>query len=178
MNHLERVQTARLTLTRPVAQDLEAVRLLHGNADAMATLGGVRTPEQTRDWLASMDRHWTEHGFGPWIARETKSRSFVGIGGLRQVAVEDTEEIEIGYALAPPWWGQGLATELARAAAQAAFREIQLPALVSFTLPTNARSRRVMEKVGFKFERDFVYKGHPQVLYRLSPDMWRGDERR
>jgi RimJ/RimL family protein N-acetyltransferase len=172
VNQLEELRTARLRLTRVRSQDINDVRVLHGDADVMSTLGGVRTVEQTRIGVEVLEQHWNEHGFGPWIAHELASEAFVGMGGLRRVVIDDVSEIEIGYALTPAWWGQGLATELAHAAAHVAFRVLHLPALVSFALPTNVRSRRVMEKVGFQYERDFTYKGHPQVLYRLSGTIW------
>jgi ribosomal-protein-alanine N-acetyltransferase len=132
----------------------------------MATLGGVRTREQVEAGVATLSRHWDEHGFGPWIARNIESSEFVGLGGLRWVTVEETPEVEVGYALIPAFWRQGLATELATMAAHVGFDVLRLPTLVSFSLPTNLSSRRVMEKAGFRYERDFVYKGFPQVLYR------------
>lgn len=54
------------------------------------------------------------------------------------------------------------------------FEHLELPSLVAFTLPTNVRSRRVMEKLGFTFERDIVWSEQPHVLYRLSREEWRG----
>ena len=67
-------------------------------------------------------------------------------------------------------WGQGLATEMAEAAVDAALRKLQLASLVAFTLPSNKASSRVMEKVGFSYERDIVYADLPHVLYRLTAE--------
>ena len=68
--------------------------------------------------------------------------------GLRHVTIGGREEVEVGYGLRAEFWGQGLATELASASVRVAFEILGLPELVSFTLPTNRASRRVMEKVG------------------------------
>ena len=81
---------------------------------------------------------------------------------------ENGYEVEVAYALRVESWGNGLATEMARAAVQVAFANLGLPDLVAFTLPTNVASRRVMEKAGFAFERDVVHADMPHVLYRLT----------
>ena len=75
--------------------------------------------------------------------------------------------MEIGWAVVPERWGEGLGTELARASVAVAFGELGLDTVVAFTQPGNAASRRVMEKAGFVFERDFAHAGLPHVLYRL-----------
>jgi hypothetical protein len=77
----------------------------------------------------------------------------------------------VGYGLAAAFWGQGLATELARKSVWVGFETLGLSELVCFTLPTNGRSRRVMEKSGFRYERAFEHAGLPHVLYRLR--RWR-----
>jgi RimJ/RimL family protein N-acetyltransferase len=64
--------------------------------------------------------------------------------------------------------GRGIATELGAASIEIAFGPLALPDVVSFTLPHNHGSRRVMEKLGFAYERDTDYKGWPHVLYRLT----------
>ena len=81
---------------------------------------------------------------------------FIGRGGLQRLPVDGREQIEVGYGLMSEFWGQGLATELAAESVRVAFEVLQLPELVCFTLPTNLASRRIMEKVGFRYERDFV----------------------
>ena len=73
--------------------------------------------------------------------------------------------MEVGYTVAAGLWGRGFATEigewLASYAAQGSASE-----LVAYTLPENASSRRVMEKLGFTFEREIVWAGRKHVLYR------------
>ncbi len=85
--------------------------------------------------------------------------------------------VEIGWRLAFDRWGQGLATEGARAVTRYAFEDLGLDSLVSFTVPENLRSRRVMEKLGMThdphddFDHPSLPEGHPMrrhVLYRLK----------
>jgi ribosomal-protein-alanine N-acetyltransferase len=81
--------------------------------------------------------------------------------------VSGHEAIEVGWAVAPDRWGEGIATELARASIELAFAEFDLDEVVSFTLTTNRASQRVMEKAGLGFERRIEHAGLPHVLYRL-----------
>ncbi len=87
------------------------------------------------------------------------------------------DALEIGWRLAREAWGQGFATEAARAAVAFGFHELELPEIVSFTVPENVRSRRVMERLGMThdpagdFEHPLLAEGHPlrrHVLYRLQ----------
>jgi len=54
------------------------------------------------------------------------------------------------------------------------FARSSLTEVVSFTLPHNTASRRVMEKLGFDFEREFYHASLPHVLYRLTRTTWTG----
>lgn len=76
-------------------------------------------------------------------------------------------EVELLYGLVADAWGKGLASELARESVRVAFAELALPDLVAFTRPTNLRSRAVMERAGFAYEKDVEHAGEPHVLYRL-----------
>ena len=73
--------------------------------------------------------------------------------------------VQVGYAFFPSFWGSGLATELASAAVQVGAEVPGLTRLVAIALPTNIASRRVLEKVGFGYVRDTVYREQRNVLY-------------
>jgi RimJ/RimL family protein N-acetyltransferase len=156
--------------------DLPDLCRMHRDKRVMATLAGVRSDEETAEFLRAQLAHWERYGFGWWTLREASSGTFVGRGGLRRVTVEGREEVEVGYALMLEYWERGLATELAGESARVAFEILDLPDIVSFTLPTNRASRRVMEKIGLRYERDVVHADLPHVLYRLSASTWRNRE--
>jgi RimJ/RimL family protein N-acetyltransferase len=169
----ERLETPRLYLTRPVDADLPDLTAMHTDPRVMATLGGLRPPED----LVAMHRRqfvsWGQVGFGWWVARHRTDGRFVGRGGLRPSVWDgNRREIEVGYGLVAEFWGRGLATELASESVRVGFDILGLPELITFTLPTNLRSRRVMEKVGFRYERDIEHAGLPHVLYRLRREEW------
>ena len=146
------------------------LRQLDADPAVMATLGGLRSLEETKEYVAAQLLHWEQHGFGWWIAFDLATSEFVGRGGVRFIELEGRQEVEVGYALLPSSWGRGLATELVIAATRVGFEVLELSRLVGITLPTNAASRRVLEKVRFQYVRDTVYKGLPHALYERLPD--------
>lgn len=137
---------------------------LHSDATTMATTGGVRTPQQTEQYLETNLEHWREHRFGLWIFRNQATGEFVGRGGLRYVTVEERREVEVAYTVHASFWGRGYATEMGRLSLNVAPKH-GLANLVAFTLPENRRSRRVMEKIGFKYDREILHLGLTMVLY-------------
>ena len=161
------VTTARLHGSRLHSEDFETLCGLHRDPAVMATLGGVRPDERTREYVVENLAHWDRHGYGLWIFRDRATGAFVGRGGLRHVTLEDTPEIEVTYALAQAAWGQGYATEIASASLDVGVRQLGLTDIVAFAEPENRASRRVMEKVGFTYERDIVWHGVRCVLYRI-----------
>ena len=93
--------------------------------------------------------------------------------------VRGTPRVEIGYRLRSEVWGEGLATEDAKAVLRYGFERLNLDEIVAFTIPTNLRSRRVLEKIGMIYSEDFnhplIAEGHPlrrHVLHRISRDAW------
>jgi RimJ/RimL family protein N-acetyltransferase/GrpB-like predicted nucleotidyltransferase (UPF0157 family) len=167
-----RLETRRLLLSRPTDADLPELTALHADGRVMATLGGLRTAEELEAMHRRLLGTWERDGFGWWVARLRPDGRFVGRGGLRRVLIGGREEVEVGYGLVPDFWGRGLATELARESVRVGFEVLGVAELVCFTLPTNARSRRVMEKAGFCYELDVDHAGLPHVLYRLRREDW------
>ena len=133
--------------------------------------------------MEQIEAHFGCHGFGGWAAELRESNEFIGFIGLAVPRFEAafTPCVEIGWRLAGEQWGRGLATEGALAAMLHAFEELKLSSLVSFTVPANVRSRRVMEKVAMThdpaddFDHPNLPPGHRlrrHVLYRLSRKDW------
>jgi ribosomal-protein-alanine N-acetyltransferase len=164
--------TDRLTAGRLRVEDLGELCRMHHDPSVMATLGGLRSDDQTQQFLRENLRHWDLYGYGLWMFRARADGRFVGRGGLRHVHVGGHDEVEFAYALMAAFWGRGLATDMAEAILTVAFEHLGLADLVAFTLTTNQASRRVMEKVGCTFERDIVHAGQPHVLYRIKREAY------
>ena len=127
--------------------------------------------------------HFDRHGFGWWAAELKETGAFIGFIGLATIPFEAhfTPAVEVGWRLASAYWGQGYATEGARASLEAAFTRLGLDDIVSITVPANARSRRVMERIGMTrdpngdFDHPRLAEGDPlrrHVLYRISRAQW------
>ncbi len=166
--NLDSFATPRLHVERLTEAHLDEILRMDRDPRVMAWLGGVRTKEQSRAYLARNLEHWERYGFGLWIVRNAAREAIVGRAVVRHLDVEGVPEVEIGYALYPEWWGQGFATELANRCIVIGRSALGLESLVAVTHPHNAASRHVMEKVGMVYERDFVHAGEPHVLYRTG----------
>ena len=128
------------------------------------------TRADVRSSLADKRRHWERYGFGLWLLRDRSTGELVGRGGLQYTDALGGYAVEAAWAIVPERWGRGLASELARASVKVAFDSLRLEELIAITLPDNAASRRVMEKAGFRYDRDIVHVGLAHVLYRRRPD--------
>lgn len=170
MASIEHLVTSRMIADRIAESDFDDLLRLGQDPQVAATLGGIRTEAEVRAMLREAIAHWDRHGFGVWVFRDRGSNAFIGRAGLRAVTVEDEDVIELLYALMPEYWNRGLASEMARAILDAAAQSLHLREVVAFTLPHNLGSRRVMEKAGFRYQRDITWAGLPHVLYRLALD--------
>ena len=172
---VERFETARLRAEPIGPEHRDGLIALLGDERVGATLGGVAGPAAVDAHVAAMRAHWDEHGFGWYAFLDRESGLLVARGGPHRCRVAGGDEVEIGWTVIPERWNQGIATELGAASLDIAFGLLALTDVVSFTLPHNHASRRVMEKLGFVYERDTDYKGWHHVLYRLAPGGRRGE---
>ena len=117
--------------------------------------------------------HFAQHGWGLWAVELRATRQFMGFVGLwPRPYVTGDPMVEIGWRLARAHWGRGYATEAARAVLRFGFERLALDEIVSFTVPQNERSRRVMERIGLYLDhgRDF---DHPRVDPERYPHLVR-----
>ena len=149
-------------------QHRDGLLALLGDPRVGATLGGAATAADVDAQIAWVTRVWAERGFGWYAFLDRGSGALVARGGPQATRVEGAEAVEVGWAVRADHWGKGLATELGAASVAHAFGPLGLSELVSFTLPGNRASRRVMEKLGFTYAGEIEHAGLPHVLYRLS----------
>lgn len=174
------LQTDRLLL-RPW-RDSDRIPFQEMNSDprVMEFMPSLLTAAESDALIDRAQAHFDRNGYGPFAAELLKDHSFIGFIGLSVPNFDAPfmPAVEVGWRLAFDYWGRGLATEGARAAIHYAFGELGLDSLVSFTVPANIRSRRVMEKIEMThdprddFDHPRLPEGHPlrrHVLYRLKP---------
>jgi len=160
--------TARLRAEPLSDGHLADLLAMHADPVQMEMLGGVRDETQTREYLDRNLAHRAEHGFGLWMVRDPATSAIIGRALVRTLSLDGADEVEIGYSLRPDYWGRGLGTEIAIACIRHAFHALGLPSVVALTQPHNVRSRRVLEKVGMRYERDVTRGDLPHVVYRLT----------
>jgi [ribosomal protein S5]-alanine N-acetyltransferase len=137
---------------------------------SVAAWYGAWTLEMAQREAASITRAWATDGVHKWMAYDRSTGALVGRGGLSRAHVAGKDRLEIGWALRREFWGRGYATEIGRAGLAFAFDELAAEEVVSYTESRNARSRAVMERLGFEYAQDIVLDGvgEPFALYVLA----------
>lgn len=164
---MEGFTTPRLVAERLHERHLDDLVALHLDPEVSRYLGGTRSADVTKAYLAANLAHWDRHGFGLWAWR-TPDGVFVGRAGIRPLAVEGVPEIEVAYALTRDAWGRGYASEMTLALVDHALGRLSLPSLVGVVMVEHLASRRVLEGAGFILERTVVHAGEPCALYRRT----------
>lgn len=172
-------ETERLILRHWHQSDREPFARINADARVMEFMPALLTRNESDALADRIEAHFRQRGFGLCAVELRENNSFVGFIGLAVPIFQAhfTPCVEIGWRLSADCWGQGLATEGARRMIQYASEVLRLRSLVSFAVPANIRSRRVMEKLGMRydpkddFDHPSLTEGHPlrrHVLYRLS----------
>ncbi len=170
------LRTDRLLLRWWVPADLDAFAALNADPRVMEHFPGTLTRDASDALADRIARHFAEHAFGLWALEIPGVTPFAGVVGLGIPRFEAhfTPAIEIGWRLAAAYWGHGYATEAALATAAFGFGDLGLREIVSFTVPENARSRRVMERIGMThdpaddFDHPMLADRRRHVLYRKA----------
>lgn len=171
------IRTARLVLREWREEDREPWAAMNADPEVMEFFPSTLVRAESD---AAFDRFSTgvsERGWGLWAAEH--EGAFIGFTGLSPVGADlpFAPAIEVGWRLARSAWGNGFATEAARAALEFAFAQLAAAEVVSFTATGNMRSRAVMERIGMRrdpgddFDHPRVPVGSPvrrHVLYRLA----------
>jgi RimJ/RimL family protein N-acetyltransferase len=171
------LRTERLLLRRWRPEDRDPFARLNADARVVEFLTHALSRQESDALADRIESHFHEHGFGLWAVEIPGIADFAGFIGLAIPRFEAafTPCIEIGWRLAADHWHRGYATEGAQQALKFAFNDLRAQEIVSFTVPANVRSRRVMEKIGMTnsptddFDHPLLPAGHPlrrHVLYR------------
>lgn len=175
------IETDRLVLRTWKKEDAEAYFQINQDPKVIEFLPSPLTMEQVNDFISAVNLHQEKHGYTLWAVERKETSELIGFIGLNYTDWEShfTPAVEVGWRLGSQYWGNGFATEGAKASLDYGFKLCGLKEIVSFTVPANIRSIRVMEKIGLKRELngDFAYPklaaDHPlsqQILFRLTAD--------
>lgn len=163
------LRTQRLLLRQFRAGDIDAYAAMCADPEVTRYLRPTGEPMSREDaWrqMAMFCGHWQLRGYGMWVVEELASERFVGRIGLHYP--DGLPDRELGWAIARQFWGKGLASEAAQAAADHAFRVLEWDHVVSFILPGNVRSIRLAERLGSRLVGTVALRGHEHLVYRLE----------
>ena len=165
------LETARLRMRPFDWNDFEHEAALYADPEVTKYLPRGPVPrdevwERVQRVLTHFIAHWSDHGFGVWALVDRATGDLVGHCGLQHLP--DDGDVEVLYLLERAQWGRGLATEAARAALEHGFTRVGLERIVAVTRPENVASRRVMEKLGMRYEGEVDAYGLHLVRYAQS----------
>ncbi|SOE09021.1 Protein N-acetyltransferase, RimJ/RimL family [Streptomyces sp. 2323.1] len=170
--------TERLLLRRPMEDDIEPLALLNTDPEVMRYIGDGSVPPLDFDRTArSIERarqNWDENGYGLLCVIVRETEQLAGWVALAEPAFlpEILPAVEIGWRLARKFWGYGFATEAAGGLLEFGFGSCGLDRVVSIRHVDNERSRRVMDKLGirFQFETTVPKDGPPVAVHAITRD--------
>ncbi|MEZ5017580.1 MAG: GNAT family N-acetyltransferase [Flavipsychrobacter sp.] len=117
---------------------------------------------------ADLIRNYKEYektGFGRWTVVLKETNEVLGWCGLKYI--KSVDEVDLGYRLKRKYWNKGYATEACKASLDIGFNQYNVDLIVGRTMTDNVASRRVLEKIGMAYWKEFDFEEHPGVYYRL-----------
>jgi len=163
-----KIETSRLILRPFELTDAEAAFGWFGSPVVMrfTPTGPDTSIGQTKTRMARYKEHQTAHGFSKWIIVDRRTGGSIGDSGLLEL--QDYGWIDLGFRLAQPNWGKGLATEAEAARVRVAFDELRLDRLTALVHPENVASIRVLAKLRSRVERQDTIMGMKSILFSLD----------
>lgn len=177
------LDTKRLQLRQWRSSDYPIFAKMNADPKVMQYFPQLLTPKLSDKIAHKCQQLIKDKGWGFWAVSLKASDSFIGMVGLNETHTDMpfAPSVEIGWRLHKDYWGQGYATEAARAALDFAFDELSLEEVVAFTAVINKHSQLIMQRIGMNNTQDNFY--HPalernhrlaeHILYRITRDQWR-----
>lgn len=159
------LETQRLVFRDWTASDLEPFQLLCADPNVMEFVGDG-TPwsrERSEQFVARACEMSRTHGFCQWPIIFKPCSTLIGFCGF----VPASDGAEIGWRLAKERWGQGIATEAARAVLRHGFETLEFKRIIATVQSANRASIRVVDKLGMQAESTFHRSGREVILYSI-----------
>src|SRR5690349_15048583 len=173
------ITTARLHLRRWLPSDILPFATMNKDATVMQYFPKTLTDEVTLEMVTRINAHFEKHHFGLFAVENKLTKEFMGYTGFAIPSFESyfMPCVEIGWRYKKEIWGQGFATEAAKACLQYGFETLGFDKVFSFTAVININSEKVMQRIGMahigyfdhpKIEKSSVLCRH--VLYRITKE--------
>lgn len=176
--------TERLILRTWQSSDIPLMTAISSDPSVMEFFPSTQDTAATQTLVDRICNHYEKYGYSLYAVETKDTHEFIGFVGLSHPSFDIPKFkskglpiVEIGWRISSKHWGCGYATEAAKAVLHYAFTVLKLDEIISFTVPANTRSRRVMEKIGLHHSKEDDFE-HPKidnssplsqhVLYRLT----------
>ena len=160
--------TDRLWLREIAPADVDDLLTIWADPAAMRWYPKTLAREELVALMERNQKRYEQYGHGLWSVILPSENQFIGDCGLVWQEVDGADELEVGYHLTPKYWGQGFATEAARACMNYAFDELGAPRIISMIRPENLPSRRVAERNGLQIEKEVFWRGYQHYVYAME----------
>jgi RimJ/RimL family protein N-acetyltransferase len=167
---MPRLETERLILRGFEPADLDDFAASYADPAVMRYLGrGLpRTREETLSRLTAAQFRWQQYGLPLWAVVLKEGECWIGRCGFQPRDDAAPQVVELAFSYARWSWGNGYATEAARACIAYAFDQMGWESIIARARPGNLASLRVLQKLGFRREREIDDSDGPAVWCRLG----------
>lgn len=166
------LETERLLLREMTTEDFEPLCEILQDPEVMYAYEHAFSDEEVRNWLNNQLRRYREDGFGLWAVIRKVDGAFIGQTGLTMQDIGERKVVEVGYLFRKDAWGQGYATEAARACKEYAFQKLNLPEVWSIIRDSNAASQAVAKRNGMapvgSIVKHYCGMDMPHILFKVA----------
>jgi RimJ/RimL family protein N-acetyltransferase len=159
------LETPRLLLRKFTEEDTDALQAVLGDPVTMEFYPAPLDRRGVEDWIGRNRERYNRDGYGLWAMLLRDSNQLIGDCGCILQEVEDRKEVEVGYHVRRDLWGNGYATEAARACTAYAFNSLGANRVISMIRPENLRSIRVAAKNGMAREKIIFWYNYDHCIY-------------
>ena len=164
--------TQRLILRPFTESDVDPMHRILNGKDVLRYFPPTDPPGRDRvhSMISGLLKHWDQRNYGLWAVESRSTGELVGRCGLQ--FLPDTGDVEVDFILGREHWGQGLATEAARASVRYGFDELGLERMVGIAHVDNKASQRVLEKLGMERVEQKQFFGIDCFRYAVEHDWY------
>ena len=163
------LETDRLLVREFVEGDAEAFFQLNSDPQVLRFVPDKKLESVDRARQLLLDHPITDYrkyGFGRGACILKSTGEQIGFAGLKYL--QELGEVDVAYRLMPPYWGLGLATEVARALVRLGFAKLGLKRIIGLAMPENIASVRVLEKTGLPYTETVTLWGSQFLKYVIN----------
>ncbi|MEO6301798.1 MAG: GNAT family N-acetyltransferase [Bacteroidia bacterium] len=169
------IETERLILREILPSDEDGLFKLDSDPEVHRYFGNkpVENKDQVKEVIQFIRGQYVTNGIGRWAVIEKGSNNFIGWCGLKLHTETVNDHIhfyDLGYRLIKKHWGKGYGTESAKACLKYGFEQMDLKEIYAMIDTENEASRKVLQKLGFKFIEHFDYDGDPSDWLKITKE--------